>query len=171
MGHQDHRARAPRRVGVALVTVSSSRSAAEDRSGPRMAELVASSGHEVVAHELVSDAIEPIRACLEDLGGREGVRAVFLSGGTGVAQQDVTVEAVGPKIEAWLPGFGEIFRQLSFEEIGPAAMLSRACAGVARLAGRRVLVACLPGSPGAVELALERLLLPELGHVIYEMER
>lgn len=173
MGHHEHRQRAPSLVQVALVTVSSSRSAAEDRSGPVMAELVEQAGHRVVARRLVIDGLEPIRACLADLGQDPAIQVVLLSGGSGVSRQDLTIEAIAPLVQAWLPGFGELFRRLSFDEIGTAAMLSRAEAAVCRLveAGPRVLVVVLPGSPGAARLALGQVLLPELGHLLYEIQR
>jgi molybdenum cofactor biosynthesis protein B len=173
MGHHEHRKKAPARVNVALVTVSTSRSFAEDRSGPVMAGLVEQAGHRVHCRKLVKDGIEFIQGCLAELGDDSSIQAVFLSGGTGVSSQDLTVEAIEPLVVSWLPGFGETFRRLSFEEIGTAGMLSRACAAVCCLhpKGRRMLVAVLPGSPHAVRLALGKLLLPELGHIMYEVER
>ncbi len=173
MGHREHKHQAPKRVGVALVTVSTSRAAGEDRSGPVMAELCAAAGQQVVARRLVADGLEPIRAALAELGADEGVDAVFMSGGSGISSQDLTLEALQPLVRTWLPGFGELFRRLSFDEIGTPAMLSRAAAAVCLLgsAQRPVLVAALPGSPNAVRLALEAVLLPELGHLVYEMRR
>ena len=160
-------------MAVALVTVSTSRTEAEDRSGPVMAELVEGAGHVVLDRRLVKDGVDPILACLKELGDDERVQAVFLSGGTGVSNQDVTIEAITPFVQTWLPGFGELFRRLSYDEIGTAAMLSRAEAAVCRLGEveRRVLVAVLPGSPNAVRLALGEILLPELGHLMYEIDR
>jgi len=173
MGHAEHKNSAPKVIGLGLVTVSTSRGQAEDRSGPAMAELVEQAGHRVIARRLVKDGLEPIRACLAELGGDERVQAVVLSGGTGLSAQDLTLEAVTPLVQAWLPGFGELFRRLSYDEIGTPAMLSRAEAAVCRLgeSGRRVLVVALPGSPNAVRTALARVLLPELGHLIYEINR
>ncbi len=173
MGHHEHRQKAPRVVQVALVTVSTSRSGAEDRSGPVMAELVEQAGHRVVQRRLVVDGIEPIRACLAELGSDPQVQAVLLSGGTGISSQDLTLEAITPLVAVWLPGFGELFRRLSHAEIGTAAMLSRSEAAVCRLGepGRRVLVVALPGSPNAVRLALAQVLLPEFGHLMYEIQR
>jgi len=159
-------------VGLALVTVSTSRSAAEDRSGPVMAELAEAAGHRVLARRLVQDGLEPIRRAVEELLGMHEVQVVLLSGGTGVTREDVTPQALAPLAEAWLPGVGELFRQLSYAEIGTAAMLSRAAAAVCPAPdGRRVLVAALPGSPAAVRLALGKVLLPELGHLVFELNR
>ena len=173
MGHHEHKNQAPSSVQLALVTVSTSRGEAEDRSGPVMAELVVGAGHQVVARRLVTDGIEPIRTCLAELGDDEGVQAVLLSGGTGVSSQDVTLEAITPAVQAWLPGFGELFRRLSFDEIGTPAILSRSEAAVCRLGAgkRRVLVVAMPGSPNAVRTALANVLLPELGHLMYEIHR
>jgi molybdopterin adenylyltransferase len=173
MGHREHKHMAPQSVGLALVTVSTSRAIGQDRSGPVMAELCAAAGQRVVARRLVADGLEPIRAVLAELGAEEEIDAVFLSGGSGISSQDLTLEALQPLVRTWLPGFGELFRRLSFDEIGTPAMLSRAAAAVCRLgpAQRPVLVAALPGSPNAVRLALETVLLPELGHLIYEMRR
>jgi molybdopterin adenylyltransferase len=173
MGHHEHKHHAPKQVAVALVTVSTSRGEAEDRSGPVMAELLEGAGHRVVARKLVTDGLSPIRDCLAALGDDPQVQVVLLSGGTGISTQDLSPEAIAPLIRTELPGFGELFRRLSYDEIGTAAMLSRATAAVCALGadGRRVLVVLLPGSPKAVELALARILLPELGHLVYEMMR
>jgi len=173
MGHKEHKHLAPKSVGLALVTVSTSRGEAEDRSGPVMAELVEAAGHRVVDRRLVTDGIEPIQACLAELATDDTVQAVLLSGGTGVSTQDLTLEAISPSVQAWLPGFGELLRRLSYDEIGTPAMLSRAEAAVCRLGEiqRRVLVVALPGSPNAVRTALSEVLLPELGHLIYEIHR
>ena len=173
MGHHEHKTRAPRSVAVALVTVSTSRTRAEDRSGPVMAELVEEAGHVVIERRIVKDGVDPILDCLKELYTDERVQAVIFSGGTGISTQDVTIEAITPFVRAWLPGFGELFRRKSYDEIGTAAMLSRAEAAVCGPAegGRRVLVAVLPGSPNAVRLGLGNVLLPELGHLIYEIER
>ncbi|HOX46602.1 MAG TPA: MogA/MoaB family molybdenum cofactor biosynthesis protein [Myxococcota bacterium] len=172
MGHHEHREHAPRSVGVGLVTVSTSRSPAEDRSGPVMAELLQAAGHGVIERRLVQDGLEPVRRAVRELLALPGVQVVLLSGGTGITREDLTLQALEPLAELWLPGVGELFRQLSYAEIGTAAMLSRAAAAVCVAAdGRRVLVVALPGSPAAVRLALEKVLLPELGHLVFELNR
>jgi molybdenum cofactor biosynthesis protein B len=114
----------------------------------------------------VRDEPEQIRAAVEQ-GLAGGARAVLVTGGTGITRRDQTVEAVRPLLEKEIPGFGELFRMLSFQEIGSAAWLSRALAGTVRGA----LVFVLPGSPNAVRLALDRLILPELGHAVRELSR
>ena len=154
--------RAPRPVGVAIVTVSDTRRGADDTSGALAEKLLASAGHTVVARAWVKDDARAIRAALRRLLTRRDADAVLLTGGTGVAPRDVTPEAVEPLLERTLPGFGERFRAISATSVGSAAWLSRAGAGVAR--GR--LVVYLPGSSGAVREALTTLILPELVHVV-----
>lgn len=163
-GLHTHRAAATRSVTTVVITVSDTRSLETDTGGALAAELLGAAGHAVVSREIVRDEPAAIAAALETALAREGVGAVLLTGGTGVAPRDVTPDTVEPLLERVVPGFGELFRMLSFQEIGSAALLSRALAGLAR--GRVVFV--LPGSRGAVRLALERLVLPELGHLAAE---
>jgi len=159
-----HRRQALPAVPCWVVTVSDTRTPETDTGGALVAELLAAGGHPLAGREIVPDDPERIRGALESALGREGVRAVVLTGGTGVAPRDVTPDSVEPLLERVVPGFGELFRMLSYAEIGSAALLSRALAGIA--AGRVVLV--LPGSRGAIRLALEKLVLPELGHLAAE---
>lgn len=166
MGHREHRATAPQTVSVAVVTLSDSRSPANDRTGDTIVALLEAAGHFVASRELVREDPPAIRAVLEAaLAGP--AQAVILNGGTGIAPRDSTPEIVTPLLERELPGFGELFRQLSFQEIGAAAMLSRALAGVAH--GK--LLFALPGSETACRLALEQLILPELGHLVGELRK
>ena len=166
MGQHEHHAAAPRTVTVAVVTLSDTRSPADDRTGDTIVALLEAAGHSVAGRELVREDPPAIRAALEAaLAGP--AQAVILNGGTGIAPRDSTPEIVAPLLECELPGFGELFRQLSFREIGAAAMLSRALAGVAR--GK--LLFALPGSKAACRLALERLILPELGHLVGELRK
>lgn len=129
-----------------------------------MAEQLEASGHPVALREIVADEPDEIAAALRRTLARDDVRAVILTGGTGVAPRDVTPEAVEPLLDRVVPGFGELFRMLSYADIGSAALLSRALAGIA--SGRAIFV--LPGSRGAVDLAMEKLVLPELGHLVAE---
>jgi molybdenum cofactor biosynthesis protein B len=154
--------RAPRPVGVAVITVSDTRRGGDDTSGALAEALLADAGCAPVARAWVRDDVAAIRAALRKQLGKRGVDAVVLTGGTGVAPRDVTPEAVEPLLDRPLPGFGERFRALSWATVRSAAWLSRAGAGVAR--GR--LVVYLPGSAGAVRQALESLLIPELVHVV-----
>jgi molybdenum cofactor biosynthesis protein B len=162
-----HRRDAVACVPTAVITVSDTRTLETDTGGARVAELLAAAGHAVVAREIVKDDPDAIAAATRRAIARGDVRAVVLTGGTGVAPRDVTPEAVEPLLDRVVPGFGELFRMLSFEEIGSAALLSRALLGLAR----GVVVCVLPGSRGGVTLAMERLLLPELGHLAAEARK
>jgi len=149
-------------LGVAVVTVSTSRSLDDDPSGDAIEELVEGDGHEVVAHDLVADDLDGIQRAMLALTGREDVDMVITTGGTGVTPDDVTVEAVEPLFDKGLPGFGELFRILSYEEVGTRALGSRATAGVSE----GVPVFCLPGSENAVRTAIEELVLAEAPHLV-----
>lgn len=144
--------------------MSDTRALADDTGGALVCELLEGGGHRVASREIVKDDVGAIRAALSRALASPDCAAVILTGGTGVAPRDVTPEAVAPLLERPLPGFGELFRQLSFAEIGAAAMVSRALGGLAR--GKPVFA--LPGSRAAVRLGLERLILPELGHLAGE---
>jgi len=159
-----HRREAPASIEVAVLTVSDTRTLETDTGGALLAELLEGGGHRVVHRAIVADDVGEIRAAAELALAQDGVRALLVTGGTGVAPRDVTPEALEPLVDRVVPGFGELFRMLSFAEIGSAALLSRAFAG---LRGGQVVVA-LPGSRGAIQLALERLVLPELGHLVGE---
>lgn len=155
-------------LGCAIVTVSDSRTLANDESGALMRKLVEGAGHRVAAYDLFRNDEAAVREHVRALVAREDVDAVLLTGGTGLGSRDRTVEAVRPLLEKELPGFGELFRVVSFQEqVGTAAILSRALAGGVR--GK--LVVSMPGSKAAVELALTRVLLPELRHAIRELRR
>lgn len=163
----EHEAYAPRQLGWAIVTVSTSRGLADDKSGDRLAALLASAGQSQVERRIVGDDGAAIAATIEELLAAPGLDVIVVSGGTGVSPTDVTPEAVAPLLERPLDGFGELFRALSFEQVGAAALLSRALAGTAR--GRAIFV--LPGSPKAAELGLTRLILPVAGHLVGQLRR
>lgn len=154
-------------VPCAIITVSDSKTEATDRGGPTIRASLERAGHSVAWTKVVRDEVPEIHAALEAALGDEAVQAAVLTGGTGVARRDVTLEAIRPLLEKELPGFGEIFRALSFREIGSAAFLSRATAGVAR--GKPVFA--LPGSPAAVRLAMDELVVKELGHLTKLLRR
>ncbi|HMB54806.1 MAG TPA: MogA/MoaB family molybdenum cofactor biosynthesis protein [Thermoanaerobaculia bacterium] len=154
-------------LGYALVTVSDTRTPDDDVTGRRMRELVEAAGHAVAEQAIVRDEVAALRAAAEALLAADGVDVIVFAGGTGVAPRDVTVEALEPMFERPLPGFGELFRLLSHRQIGAAAMLSRATAGVA--AGCALFA--LPGSPKAAELALSELILPEAAHLVAQARR
>jgi molybdenum cofactor biosynthesis protein B len=153
-----------------VLTVSDTRTSATDTSGDAIAALLAAAGHLVVGRAIVKDEPALVGRLVEDqlATDREtGPQVIITTGGTGISARDQTFEAVNALLEKRLDGFGELFRMLSFDEIGPAAMMSRAVAGLAR--GR--VIACLPGSEAAIRLAMERLLLPELGHLVQQATR
>jgi len=159
-GAPRHAHAAPGAVGCAIVTVSDTRGPREDRSGDELQRCLERGGHRVVGRAWVTDEAPAIRRKVRAALASRTVDAVLVTGGTGVAPRDVTPEAVAPLVARWLPGFGERFRALSAEQVGSAAWLSRAAAGIAN--GRLLVI--LPGSPAAVRLAADRLLVPELAH-------
>jgi molybdenum cofactor biosynthesis protein B len=150
-----------------VVTISDTRSLETDTGGRTIVELLQQAGHTVVCREILRDEPEPMRVLLESLCSRGDIDAVLLTGGTGVGSRDQTVETVGRLIDKPLPGYGELFRMLSYQQIGPAAMLSRAMGGLMR--GKVVLT--MPGSRAGVQLAMQSLILPELGHLVREARR
>lgn len=161
MSVHSHRDEGKGSVTVQVIVVSSTRTSMTDGSGKRIADLVVRAGHRVGSHAVVDDDIEAIRAAVEAHAAADA-EVVVLTGGTGVAPRDVTPEAVEPLFTRRLDGFGELFRSLSYGEIGAAAMLSRATAGLVR----STVVFVVPGSTAACELAVGRIILPELGHVV-----
>jgi molybdopterin adenylyltransferase len=163
MGAHEHRAAARGAVGCAVVTVSDTRTPETDTSGARIRALLEGAGHRIVAQAILPDEPARIREHVARLLDDPAVDAVIVNGGTGLAPRDTTYEAITALFEKRLDGFGELFRLLSYEQIGAAAMLSRAAAGAAR--GK--ILASLPGSTAAVELAMEKLLVPELAHMVH----
>jgi molybdenum cofactor biosynthesis protein B len=163
----EHRAYAPAALACFVLTVSDSRSLADDTAGALIAACLAEAGHSVAERRLVPDETDEIRAAVAGAIERADVDAVLVTGGTGVSPRDCTPEAVAALLDKRLDGFGELFRALSYQEIGAAAMLSRALAGSA---GRKA-VFVMPGSRAAVELAMKRLVLPELGHLVGQLRR
>ena len=166
---ESHKAGAPAAssIRVALVTASDSRTTATNEGGRLLRRLVEDAGFTVVEEALLIEDVPTLRERVASLARPAVADAVLVTGGTGVAPRDRTPEAIAPLYERRLPGFGELFRMLSFQEIGAAAMLSRAEAGVVD----GVLVFLLPGSPAAIELAVRKLILPELGHLIGQLRR
>jgi molybdopterin adenylyltransferase len=167
MSQEEHKAHAPRSVRCFIVTVSDTRTEATDTSGRAIADLLTAAGHVVAGRAMVKDDAEMVRGTLERQLASAEVQAIITTGGTGVTARDSTYEVVSSLLQKRLDGFGELFRMLSFQQIGPAAMMSRACAGI--VAGH--VVVSLPGSEAAVRLALERLLIPELGHLVEQASR
>jgi molybdenum cofactor biosynthesis protein B len=165
MSTEEHKKHAPRSIGCAVITVSDSREEETDDSGRYILETLAREGHESLSYRIVRDEPGEIRRAIEEAASAEGVRAILLNGGTGISPRDRTYEVVSDILEQRIDGFGELFRMLSFEEIGSAAMMSRAVAGTSKGA----VIFAMPGSPAAVRLAMEKLILPELGHLVFEM--
>lgn len=163
----EHREKSPRRVRVAVVTVSDTRTIDTDRGGALVVELLEGAGHAVAAREIAPDEPARIRGLIERFSDAAEFDAVLFTGGTGIAARDTTFETVSGLLTKTMPGYGELFRMLSYEEIGAAAMLSRAVAGVIG----RVVVLTMPGSTAAVRLAMEKLIVPELGHLVYEARK
>ena len=162
-----HRGQAFRAVSVAVLTVSDTRTEATDQSGALIRTLCAGAGHPVTQYRLTPDEPDQVRAAVEQLVSRPDVQAVLINGGTGISGRDRTFEAISALFERRIDGFGELFRALSYQEIGAAAMMSRASAGLVR--GRPVF--SMPGSTAAVRLAMEKLILPELGHAVAEAQK
>ncbi|WP_273122814.1 MogA/MoaB family molybdenum cofactor biosynthesis protein [Metabacillus sp. HB246100] len=168
MSSIEHKQNAPKKIRCKVITISDTRNKETDKSGKLIKKFLHEQGHEVVDYEIVKDEKTLIRSAILKGCEKREVDAVITNGGTGIAKRDVTIEAVESLIEKEIPGFGEIFRMLSYrDDIGSAAILSRAIAGVAM----DTAVFSLPGSSGAVTLAMEKLILPELGHVVREIKK
>ncbi|HEX9843438.1 MAG TPA: MogA/MoaB family molybdenum cofactor biosynthesis protein [bacterium] len=165
--HQAHRQQAKASIACGVITVSDTRTEDTDKSGQLIKELLKSGGHATSAYHIIKDEPGQIRPLLQTLLARADVEALIVNGGTGVARRDVTFDVVSALVEKPLPGFGELFRMLSYEEIGSAAMLSRAMAGA--IGGK--VVFSMPGSSAAVRLAMEKLILPELPHIVHELRK
>jgi molybdopterin adenylyltransferase len=164
---QQHRSEAPKAVRCAVITVSDTRTLETDRGGLMLEESLVAAGHTVVRREIVPDDQKRIRSLIEELADATALDAILVTGGTGIAARDQTYETVSGLLTKTLSGYGELFRMLSYEDIGPAAMLSRTIGGVIG----QVVLLTMPGSPAAVRLALDKLILPELAHVCYEARK
>jgi molybdopterin adenylyltransferase len=162
-----HRAQAPQTLGCAVITVSDTRTAETDTGGKAVADYLTAAGYTVVSKDIIPDEPERMRPLVTALAQRDDVDVILLTGGTGIGTRDQTFETISGLLTKPLPGYGEIFRWLSFQDVGPAAMLSRATGG---LVGRTV-VLTMPGSPAAVRLAMEKLIVPEVGHLVREARR
>ena len=163
----EHRAAAPDSLVLVVMTVSDTRTLANDTSGALIISMAEAAGHRIADRVIVPDEPERMDPLLRGYAAREDLHAVLITGGTGISPRDQTYETVTALLTKPLPGYGELFRWLSYQEIGPAAMLSRAQGG---LRGQTVVLS-MPGSPNAVRLAMEKLILPELGHLVREARR
>ena len=162
-----HRADAPASVRCFVLTISDTRLAADDTSGDAIATLLETAGHTVTGRKIVKDDARAIRDAVSYAAKSGANDAVITTGGTGISPRDVTADALAPLFDRTLDGFGELFRMLSYEDIGSAALLSRATAGVVG----HTAVFALPGSESAVTLAMEKLIIPEIGHIVRELRR
>ncbi len=168
MSVTEHKKQAPKEVRCKIVTISDTRTEETDKSGQLLHELLKEAGHTVTSYEIVKDDKESIQQAVLAGYHREDVDVVLTNGGTGITKRDVTIEAVSALLHKEIVGFGELFRMISYlEDIGSSAMLSRAIGGTI---GRKV-VFSMPGSSGAVRLAMNKLILPELGHITFELHR
>lgn len=162
-----HRATAPERIACAVITVSDTRTPETDTGGQLLQELLVAAGFDVLLRQIIRDEPALMRPLLEQLRDDAACDAVLLTGGTGLSSRDQTFETVSGLISKPIAGYGELFRMLSYHEIGPAAMLSRALGGLMH----RTVVLTMPGSPAAVRLAVEKLIAPELRHLVREARR
>ncbi len=167
MGHLEHKAASPAVVHCCILTISDSRTEATDTSGRAIFNLLLAEGHQVEGRRIVIDEPDVVRRVIVEQLANPHVQVILTTGGTGITSRDSTFEVIDALLEKRLDGFGELFRMLSYQEIGSAAMLSRACAG---LAHGKVIIA-MPGSEHAVQLAMTKLVLPELGHMVREAGR
>jgi molybdopterin adenylyltransferase len=158
----EHRRKSTLNAGVAVITLSTSRSLDTDKSGDLIQRLLEDSGHQVLVRKVIPDSRNVLRATLRELAREKKVNAIITTGGTGLAPTDVTIEAVQSMLDKELPGFNSLFMRLSYPQVKSAAMLSRALAGTIK----SKIIFCLPGSPRACKLATESLILPELKHIL-----
>jgi molybdopterin adenylyltransferase len=165
--HEEHKAHAPHCVTCVVITCSDTRTSQTDTSGQLMMRLLKEHGHDLAGYHVIKDDPAQIRSVIEEAAAHDAVQAILVNGGTGISKRDSTFEAVDSMLEKRLVGFGEIFRYLTYKDIGSSAIMTRATAGVFR--GR--IIFSTPGSEGAVRLAMESLILPELGHIIQQLNK
>lgn len=163
----EHKAAASKSLGIAVLTVSDTRSLDDDTSGAMIVELLESAGHEIRSRKIVKDEPTQIDAYIDEVMADSSVMALLVTGGTGVSRRDRTVETLESRFTKTIPGYGELFRWLSFQEIGPACILSRATGGLVD----SLVVLLMPGSRAAVRTAMEKIILPELPHLVREARK
>ena len=167
MSYQEHKQKAPQSVTCAVLIISDSRTEQDDESGRLIRQRLSDNGHRVMSYAILKNEADSIEKKIYELLGQEELQVIITSGGTGASHRDITVETISPILEKKLDGFGELFRLLTYREIGTPSIMSRAVAGVVR--GKVIL--CLPGSSGAANLAMDRIILPEIGHMVREATR
>ena len=167
MGYQEHKHKVPKSVSCAVLTISDTRTERDDESGRLLRQKLSENGHRVIVYCILKNEVDAIKKKMYDLLKQEELQVIIAAGGTGVSRRDVTIETISPILEKKLDGFGELFRVLTYSEIGTGSIMSRAMAGVV---GGKVIL-CLPGSPEAANLAMDRIILPEIGHLVREATR
>ena len=167
MSHLDHRRVSISSTRCFVLTISDTRTESSDRSGQAVVELLSAAGHDVLGKTIVPDDSDIVRASVETRLSDPSLQVIITTGGTGISSRDQTYDVIVRLLDKQIDGFGELFRSLSYQDIGPAAMLSRACAGVAQ---GKILIA-VPGSENAVRLAMAKLIIPELGHLVHEVSK
>ena len=165
--HEHHKQSGPQSLNCAVITISDTRTVDNDEGGGSIAESLISEGHQVKKKLIVKDDSEGIKILMKELTGSGEFDLIITTGGTGIASRDNTIQTLKPLLDKTMEGFGELFRSLSYEEIGARAMLSNSTAGVRG----STLIFCLPGSVNAVKLGMEKLILPDLGHLVWEATR
>jgi len=163
----EHKSQAPRQAGCVVITCSDTRTPQSDTSGYRIMVMLRDAGHSVASYQIVKDEPSKIKAAIKKAVKNRKVQAIIINGGTGIAKRDSTFEAIEGLLEKKLDGFGEVFRALTYQEIGSPAIMTRATAGTYK--GR--IIFSTPGSENAVKLAMEKLILPELGHILQQLSK
>lgn len=167
MGYKEHKCHSLKNVAVAVITVSDTRTKENDESGKYIIEKLEEKGHIVVSYKIIKDEKELIKAEIKKLVNNKEVQVIITNGGTGISRRDVTIDVVEDLLDKKLDGFGEIFRYLSYKEIGSPAVMSRSIAGTVK----NKIIICLPGSLGAVKLGIEKIAIPEIRHLVWEINR
>ena len=167
MGYHEHKQLAPKSVNCSVVVISDSRTEQNDESGKLIMQLLKSNGHKVLSYCILKNDADSIRKKIDELLNEKSLQVIINSGGTGISHRDITIEAISPTLEKKIDGFGELFRFLTYQQIGTASIMSRAMAGIVK--GKVII--CLPGSVKAVNLAVESIILPEIGHLVREATR
>ncbi len=167
MGHKDHKEKAEKSVKCFIITVSDTRTPDTDESGKIISDILKNNSHNIIGYVILKDEPKVVCEFVRNESLEEDVEAIIINGGTGISSRDSTFEAIDSILEKRLTGFGELFRYLSYKEIGSSAIMSRACAGVLN----KKIIISMPGSEGAVRLAMTKLILPELSHMVWEVNR
>ncbi|MFC1987726.1 molybdenum cofactor biosynthesis protein B [Chloroflexota bacterium] len=167
MSYREHKEKAPYSVNCAVITISDTRTEEDDDSGRLIKQMLGQNGHQVLSYAILKDDAASLKTKIYELLSNEALQVIITNGGTGASHRDITVDTIYPILDKELAGFGELFRFLTYQEIGTASIMSRTIGGVAR--GKIIL--CLPGSPDAAKLAMDRIILPEIGHMVREATR